>query len=210
MSKSAGNFYTLTQLQEAGFSPAELRFVLIAAHYRQPLNFVAKDADGNETFPALAGARQALQKIAKFARALAQKGEFAEPVGFEQAKKVKDLGSFTSAFEALLEDLNTPDALGRVFTAIKALDPEKLSPAEAKREFLGLMVVMEALGLALPKEEKSEGVDAPEEIQAKAEARWQAKQSKDWGEADRLRDEVAAAGWEIKDTKEGYEICLKN
>ena len=62
------------------------------------------------------------------------------------------------------------------------------------------MVVMEALGLALPKEEESESADAPEEIQAKAEARWEAKQSKDWGEADRLREEVASAGWEIKDT----------
>ncbi|NRB74972.1 MAG: cysteine--tRNA ligase, partial [Verrucomicrobiales bacterium] len=42
-----------------------------------------------------------------------------------------------------------------------------------------------------------------------AQARWEAKQAKDWGEADRLRDEIAAAGWEVKDTKEGFEICPK-
>lgn len=210
MSKSAGNFYTLTQLQEAGFSASELRYVLIAAHYRQPLNFVAKDSDGEETFPALSGARQALQRIAKFARALAEQGQVTELTGFEEAKSVEDLGSFAPAFDALLDDLNTPDALGRVFTAMKTLAPGELSAKEAKREYLGLMVVMEALGLALPREEENTSVDAPDEILAMAEQRWEAKQSKDWAEADRLRDEVIAAGWEIKDTKEGYELCLRS
>lgn len=210
MSKSAGNFYTLTQLQEAGFTPAELRYVLISAHYRQPLNFVAKDAAGEETFPALAGAKQALLKISKFSEALAQQGQVIEATGFDEAKRVDDLASFAPAFHALLDDLNTPDALGRVFTAMKGIKPSELSPEEARKEYLGLQVVLEALGLDLPKTDSSEEADAPADIQALAEARWQAKQDKDWGEADRLRNELATAGWEIKDNKEGYELCLKN
>lgn len=210
MSKSAGNFYTLRQLMESGFSPAELRYVLISAHYRQPLNFVAKDKAGNETFPALAGAGQALQKIAKFAHALAQQGQVTDARGFEAAKKVSDLGSFGPAFDGLLDDLNTPEALGQVFTAMKQIKPLELSAAEAKREFLGLSVIMEALGLELPPAEEKGEVEAPAEIAEMAQARWEAKQNKDWGEADRLRDALAAAGWEIKDTKEGYELCPKN
>lgn len=210
MSKSAGNFYTLTQLIEAGFSPAELRYVLISAHYRQPLNFVAKDKDGTESFPALAGAGQALQKIAKFAHALKQQGQVTDSTGLDELKAVTDLGSFAKAFEGLLDDLNTPEALGQVFTAMKGIKPGELSADEAKREFFGLLVIMEALGLKLPLIEDKVEVDAPAEIAEMAQARWQAKQDKDWGEADRLRDELAASGWEIKDTKEGFELCPKS
>ena len=97
MSKSAENFYTLTQLGEAGYSPVELRYVLISAHYRQPLNFVAKDKDGNETFPALAGAKQALQRLAKFERTLVELSGSEGVSGFASAKKVKDLGAFAGA-----------------------------------------------------------------------------------------------------------------
>ena len=86
------DFYTLTQLIEAGFSPAELRYVLISAHYRQPLNFVAKDKDGTESFPALAGAGQALQKIAKFAQALKQQGQVTDPTGLDlRVNRVRSL-----------------------------------------------------------------------------------------------------------------------
>ena len=210
MSKSAGNFYTLTELSEAGFSAAELRYVLISAHYRQPLNFVAKDKEGEETFPALAGAGQALQKLAKFSHALAQQGQVEVSTGFDDLKKVAELGSFAPAFDGLLDDLNTPEALGQVFTAMKGIKPAELSAEDARREFLGLSVIMAALGLQLPVVEDEAEVDAPAKIVEMAQARWQAKQDKDWGEADRLRDELAAAGWEIKDTKEGFELCPKS
>jgi len=209
MSKSAGNFYTLTQLGEAGFTPAELRYVLISAHYRQPLNFVAKDKTGNENFPALSGAKQALQRLAKFEQSLVEQSGDAGSQGFESALKVQNLGSFSEAFEALKEDLNTPDALGRVFTAIKDLKAAELTQEQAATELAGFRVVMEALGLELPVEEETSAADVPGEVTEMAQARWEAKQAKDWSEADRLRDEITAAGWEVKDTKEGFEICPK-
>lgn len=121
-----------------------------------------------------------------------------------------ELGSFAPAFDGLLDDLNTPEALGQVFTAMKGIKPAELSAEDARREFLGLSVIMAALGLQLPVVEDEAEVDAPAEIVEMAQARWQAKQDKDWGEADRLRDELAAAGWEIKDTKEGFELCPKS
>ncbi len=212
MSKSAGNFYTLEQLEKAGFSAAELRHVLVSAHYRQPLNFVAKDAEGKETFPALLGARQALQRLAKFDVALAARTGEPETPGYATLLAGKDGASFAGAFEALENDLNTPDALGRIFTAIKALDVASLSSEEARRERLGFHRVLAALGFALPSVAGEGGreAEAPADIARLAEERRAAKLAKDWPEADRLRNEIAALGWEVKDTKEGYELCPKN
>jgi len=209
MSKSAGNFYTLNHVIEAGFSSAELRYVLISAHYRQSLNFVAKDKDGIENFPALSAARQALQRLAKFERSMQKVIGVDGDNGFEEAKKVENLGTFAEALNALREDLNTPDALGRVFTAVKGLKAAAMTPEEAAVELAGFRVVMHALGIELPQEETSH-VEIPTKITEKAHARWEAKQAKEWDEADRLREELAAAGWEVKDTKEGFEICPKN
>jgi cysteinyl-tRNA synthetase len=210
MSKSVGNFYTLDQLETAGFSPAELRYVLISAHYRQPLNFVAKDADGKETFPALLGARQALQRLAKFEAALGAKAGNPDIPTYDTLLALKEGASFHTAFESLQNDLNTPEALGRVFTAIKSVKVESLSPEGAARERLGFHRVMAALGLVLPTSPEEDATEAPAEIQALAEARREAKASKNWSEADRIRDEISALGWELKDNKEGYELCPKN
>jgi cysteinyl-tRNA synthetase len=202
MSKSLGNFYTLTQIVEAGFSPAELRYALISANYRQPLNFVAKDDSGKETFPALSGARQALQRIAKYEAALAAKSE-------GDAVNSVEGSAFAPAFEALLNDLNTPDALGRIFSAMKSTPVESLSVADAARELGGLRFVLDSLGLILP-DLSGPSEEAPSEVVALAAERWEAKQSKNWAESDRLRDAILAAGWEVKDNKEGYELCPKS
>lgn len=210
MSKSIGNFYTLDQLEAAGFSPAELRYVLVSAHYRQPLNFVARDAEGKESFPALLGARQALQRLAKLDAALAeQAGDSAAPA-YEELLARAEESSFVPAFEALQNDLNTPDALGRLFTAAKALKPAELPPDEARRERLGFHRVLAALGLVLPAPAEEPAAEAPPEVAALAEERRAAKLAKNWAEADRLRDEIAALGWTVKDTKEGYELCPKS
>ncbi len=207
MSKSAGNFYTVDQLAEAGFSPAELRYVLISAHYRQPLNFVARDKDGQESFPALAGARQALQRIARFSDSLLKRSGLEAAPEFEALKEISDRGKFQEAFDGLTDDLNTPDSLGKIFSAIKVIDPEQLDTGEARREYLGLQFALGALGLELPDLSAASGVEAPAEIRDMAQQRWNAKQEKNWAEADRLRDEVSASGWMIKDTKEGFELC---
>jgi len=213
MSKSLGNFYTLDDIEKAGFTPAELRYVLLSAHYRQPLNFVARDEGGEETFPALAASRSALARIAKFAAALAEQGRADDPTGCDSGLKGFEqggFGSFQGAFEALLDDLNTPDALGRIFTAMKSIKPASITPAEARDELAGLRRVLEALGLVLPEVREEGASDAPAEIAALAEARFAAKGNKDWAEADRLRDLIHEAGWEIKDSREGYELCQRN
>ncbi len=198
MSKSAGNFYTLSDLEKTGFTAVDLRFALASAHYRQPLNFVAKDKQGRERFESLRAARQALHKLAKAELELRQAAGAAEPPEFEAlaAQKV-DLADFQPAWEALLNDLNTPEALGKTFSALKG------QHADPAKSWLALHFILSALGLRLPVEKK---VDAPAEILEKAQQRWEAKQAKDWAAADALRDEVTALGWQIKDAKDGYEV----
>ena len=120
MSKSLGNFYTLDQLAKAGFSPAELRYVLISAHYRQPLNFTLEN---------LAGARSALGKLAKFAAALE-----ARAAGTQAAPRLT--AAIQPAWDALLDDLNGPKALGQLFTLVNECAPASLSPAEAAATLL--------------------------------------------------------------------------
>jgi cysteinyl-tRNA synthetase len=188
MSKSLGNLYTLEDLQKRGYTADEVRYVLISGYYSVPLNF---------TFHSLDAARQALQKLAKFARALG-----------EQAKNaVLSPGPFTEAWDTLNSDLNVPGALGAMFGTINKTKPATLTPEEARQAWSGLHFMLEALGLKLPPD--VEAAEIPADIAALAEIRWQAKQSKDWAAADEARKELDAAGWIIKDGKDGYQVLRK-
>ncbi len=202
MSKSVGNLYTLEQLAEKGHTAMQVRYVLIAGLYRQPLNF---------TLQSLGDAKKALDKIAKAEAALRERAGIDQP---DYASLISgDAGSdhFAPAFEALLNDLNTPDALGKIFTAMKAVNAAELSAEQATAELRGMHRVLAALGLELPATDADAGEasDVPDTVRALAEKRVQAKADKDWAAADSLRDEIAAAGWAIKDTADSYELTPK-
>lgn len=187
MSKSLGNLYTLKDLAGRGHTPMEVRYVLIGAHYRKPLNF---------TLDSLSGAREALGKLSKGARGLAERagdGHVLADAGF---------GPFEAAWEALNDDLNTPGALGGLFTGLK--ESSSLEGADAAAALAGFNRVLKALGLELPEEESA--AEVPDDIRAIAEERWQARISKDWAKSDALRDDLAARGWSVKDGREGYEL----
>lgn len=210
MSKSAKNFYTLTDIIEKGFSPAEVRYALISASYRQPLNFVAKDAGGKESFPALTAARQAIEKIAKYEASLRDKlGKESAP-SWDELRQWRGEGGFTPAFEALQNDLNTPDALGKIFSALKEQKLDSISEEEALQNWMGLHKAIGGLGIELPEMSAEEVEEAPAEVQELAAKRAEARSKREWEESDRLRDEMAALGWEVKDGKEGFELCRTN
>jgi cysteinyl-tRNA synthetase len=211
MSKSLGNLYTLEQLGEMGHNAMRVRYVLISGLYRQPLNFTLQSLDdAGKAMARLAKSEAALRECAGLAAG-------AEELSYEGLLKNVDGAEtqFDAAFEALLNDLNTPDALGKTFSVLKAIDPATLSPEQATTELVGLHRVLNALGLNLAAEVDENSIttaaasEAPAEIAALAEQRWQAKQDKNWVDADRLRDEVQAAGWEIKDGQDGYELTPK-
>jgi cysteinyl-tRNA synthetase len=192
MSKSLGNLYTLEDLKQRGYSANEVRYVLIAGHYRAPLNF---------TFHSLDSARQALQKLAKADKAL----EALSPATPESSSP----GPFVYAWETLLDDLNVPGALGGIFSVLNQLKPASVKPEEAAAARGGLHFMLGALGLTLPPIIEEAAADVPLEIQSIAQRRWDAKQAKDWPAADALRKELETAGWLVKDGKDGYTIIPK-
>lgn len=203
MSKSLGNLYTLEDLARRGYSAAEVRYVLIYGHYRTPLNF---------TMHSLDAARQALQKLAKFDKALREvsgdTNRAPTPRGGD-LQSPRSAAPFDEAWQTLNDDLNVPGALGALFGAINKTKPASLSAETAANTLSGLHFILEALGLQLPPVIEDAAVDVPADIAAWAEQRWHAKQAKDWATADTLRKQLDAAGWIIKDSKDAYQVLPK-
>jgi cysteinyl-tRNA synthetase len=107
----------------------------------------------------------------------------------------KDAETFASVFASLHDDLNTPGALGALFSIVNR------GPSNVDQNAFD--AVLFALGLNLAVETKT---DIPAAITALAEKRWAAKQAKDFAAADALRQELAAAGWSMLDSKTDYKL----
>ncbi len=186
MAKSAGNFYTLRDLTAQGWTGRELRYALISVNYRLPLNF---------TFEGLAAARGALARIDEWVARLARLA------GSENHASTHPLAAGTGFHEALDDDLNISGALGHLFDAIREsnrlMDKGDFTASDAR----ALLNSWDAINRVLAFEPDASSI--PPEIQALLEARAMARKNKDWAASDKLRDELAALGWEVKDTKEG-------
>ena len=197
MSKSLGNFFTLRDLIEKGWTGREIRYVLINAHYRSGLNFA---------FSALEDARKSLEKIdrcvERLAGAVGTAGTSGTDVAPDWAKRCLE------AFgEAVNDDLNIPKAFASLFELVRMANGAELS-AEAAKDVLGIFRRMdEVLGVIFFGNEKK-AVEIPAEIQALLGQRAEARKTKNWAESDRLRDEIAAKGWLVKDSKDG-QSCTK-
>ena len=189
MSKSRGNFYALRDVLARGYSGREVRYELLATHYRAPLNF---------TFGSLDAARTALRRVDEFTARLADAAGGA---------KAGPLPSWAQAaaerFEAAMdEDLNVSAALAALFDAIRegnaGMDAKTLAPADAAavqalfKRWDGALGVLEKPAAAIPAE-----------VQALLERRQAARAAKEWKQSDALRDEIAARGWIVKDTPKG-------
>jgi len=195
MSKSLGNLHTLEELKEKGYQAQEVRYVLLSGSYRQPLNF---------TFDSMNAARKALSKL----------NAFADKIGFcsvDGDSLETNFGPFQPVQDALLSDLNTPEALGRCFTLVRELGEAftsgKYEGEQRKLEELrrGFQAVCDAFGFII--HEKPQIESAPEEVQSLGQKRWEAKQAKDWGTADQIRDELLSLGWTVKDGKDGFVLA---
>jgi cysteinyl-tRNA synthetase len=187
MAKSAGNFFTLRDLIEKGWSGREVRYALISVKYREPLNF---------TFEGLAAARSALQRLDEWTARLR------ETAGSESAENpVEGLEAFG---EALDDDLNISAALASVFETVRLtnrnMDEGALSAAESRTLLKWLNGVNSVLALE-PEAEK-----IPEAVEGLLTRRAEARSSKDWKLSDTLRDEILAMGWMVKDTKDGQKL----
>jgi cysteinyl-tRNA synthetase len=177
MAKSAGNFFTLRDLLAKGWTGREVRYVLLSAHYRDPLNF---------TMDGLAGARSALQRI----------DEFLLKLGGSRSSAT---APFRKAFDAAMDDdLNISGALGVLFEFIRDANKRNITPAEAAAILATWEKLDQVLGFGLPVR-----AEVPAEVQALAEERQAARKAKNFKRADEIRDQLAKSGWTIEDTPAG-------
>ena len=199
MSKSLGNFFTLRDLIEKGWTGREIRYVLINAHYRSGLNFA---------FSALDDARKSLEKIDRCVERLAQAAKTsssgASASRLPRSEFSAPLAKFT---EAVNDDLNIPMAFAALFELVRICNGLAVD-AEAANEALAVFKRMdEVLGVIFFGNEKKT-VEIPSDIQALLDQRAEARKVKNWAESDRLRDEITAKGWFVKDSKNG-QSCTK-
>jgi cysteinyl-tRNA synthetase len=190
MAKSAGNIARVGELLEAGLSPRALRYALIAVHYRAPLHYSEES---------LAAATAAVERLDAAVAALAAYREDRA----DDATLPGLLAGAREAFGAALDDdLGISPALAAVFDLVRELnrrlDGRLLSTADAERALELLRDLDRVLGV-LPEPEVS--IDA--ESAALLEAREAARAARDWAASDRLRDELAARGIAVEDTRDG-------
>ncbi len=187
MAKSAGNFFTLRDLMDKGWTGREVRYALISVKYREPLNF---------TFEGLAAARGALQRLDEWTVRL--KETAGDSPAAERPAGPEGFG------EALDDDLNISAALAAVFETVREtnrlMNEGSLSAGAARALLDWLRGVNSVLALE-PEEEK-----IPAGVGELVERRANARAAKDWKLSDTLRDEILAMGWMVKDTRDGQKL----
>ena len=193
MSKSAGNFFTVRDILKEFRGPA-VRLFMLSAHYRNPINFSRELLTQSETaYDRILNCRENLKFIMEHPKDIAVDVAPAATAANEK---------FNAAMD---DDLNTADTIGGIFEYIKEVNTlfENGGQTEAAKAALAALdTLLDVLGL-LP-EEADEAI--PEDIRRMADERQAARAGKDWAEADRLRDEIRARGYELKDTPDGVKI----
>ena len=197
MSKSLGNFRTVREISEQ-YDLQVLRFFMLSAHYRSPLNFSADLMEASKNgLDRIVNAVENLKYLAGNAKAEAmtdnEKETFAKTAEYVKAYE-----------EAMEDDFNTADAISAVFELVKFSNTT--ATAESSKEYVNalydLMVnLTDVLGLIVVKEEEM----LAEDIEALIAERQEARKAKNFARADEIRNELLAKGIVLKDTREGVK-----
>lgn len=194
MSKSLGNFYTLNDILEKGYSPQAVRYLLLSAQYLQPLNF---------TFAGLNAAEKAVRSFAELEERLkTDAGNLGLPENDAYLAEAEE--KFNAAMD---DDLNVSGALAVAHDFKKEMnrlmDEGGLGEKQGKsalKLLRGWLEEVFGIDLKLPKGK------VPEEVLQLAEQRDRARAEKNWTESDRLRDEIEKLGWKVEDTPSGTKV----
>ena len=202
MGKSLGNFITLEEfftgnhpLLTQAFSPMTVRFFILQAHYRSTVDFSSAALEASEK-----GLSRLMEGYARLQKLAASATSSVETAGLRDKCE-----------EAMSDDLNTPIVISYLFDALKAINlvhdgKETISGVdldELKAVFN--LFIEDLLGLKAENETGSGNEAYKKAIDLLLTMRLEAKQNKDWATSDKIRNELTALGFEIKDTKDGFE-----
>ena len=201
MSKSAGNFF-LTRDAAEKYGYETIRYLMIQAHYRMPMNYTAELLDScKASLERLYNCRSGLDRAIEAAES-GEVGSGAKET-FEKRK--------TQFTEAMDDDLNTADGLTAVFELARDLNTMAADSSVSREQLEEGAELFDTLtgvlGLLYNRKPADE---IPSEVMALAEKRAEARKAKDFALADKLRDEIAALGYTIKETRQGTEIKKTN
>lgn len=185
MSKSLGNTYTISQLQEKGIEPLAFKLFCFSSHYKNKLNFTWEGAQAAQT---------SLERL--------RNGVIKHLEGTEKIEE-EVLEEYRNKFiEAMNDDLNITSAMSIVWEIVRN-DKKSIDFRNLLCEFDGIL----GLKIAnIKKEECKKEIKLPESVLELIEKRKQARMDKNWAESDRIRDELQSMGYMVKDTKEGMEV----
>ena len=197
MSKSLGNFRTVREISEQ-YDLQVLRFFMLSAHYRSPLNFSAELMEASKN-----GLERILNATDNLKHLIASVA--AEEMSAEEKEAFSKTDAYVEEFEkAMDDDFNTADAIAAIFELVKYANTT--ATAESSKEYLrGLLDRIVKLGdvLGLILDKKEELLDA--DIEKLIEERQAARKEKNFARADEIRDELLAKGIILKDTREGVQ-----
>lgn len=185
MGKSEGNFLTLQTLLDEGFHPLAYRYLALNSHYRQFLSF---------SFEILKSAQNGYFNLKRLIHQITSENT---THGQAEAQAYHE-----RLLAALTDDLNVPKALGVLWEMLKDHAVGSLPKLEQVRMFDAVLSLNLLDAADLPELSR----EVPTEVQTLAQQRWDAKQQRNFAEADRLRQVIHEQGFSVKDSKDGYEV----
>lgn len=205
MGKSLGNFITLEEfftgnhkLLSKPFSPMTIRFFILQAHYRSTVDFSSEALEASEK-----GLERLMDGYARLQKLTAS-----------AASTVETAGLRAKCEEAMNDDLNTPIVISHLFEALRAVNlvhdgKETLSAADLEElKSVFKLFVEDLLGLQAETAVSGTNDAYQKAIDLLLNIRLEAKKNKDWATSDKIRNELTALGFEIKDTRDGFEWKL--
>ena len=199
MAKSDGTFITLNEVVSKGYQPLTLKFLFLQTHYRSKLNF---------TWQALDSAKEGLATLQDFVTKI-RRQLISAPKTSDTASKIDVKFYREQFFNALANDLGTPQAIAVIFDLIRKTNPplnEGNISKETLQSLLDLLISFNGVLSILSFDDKLPNNELSVDLQALLQQRKEARESKNFSLSDELRQTIINYGFDVKDTPQGQQL----